>query len=110
MTEAAMVTTELFMEQDGSKGDDLMKRYWFFLFFGLFLWTTGWISIDWVLNYAVYHGMTELWLMQVPFTSIEIVTSAWQAYFLSFIQLHIALILIVESQRNSSKGRKADAS
>jgi len=65
------------------------------LFIGLILWVTGWVCIDWVLNYAVYHGMTELWLYQIPFTSIDVVTSPWQAYFLSFLQIHAALVLIL---------------
>jgi len=62
---------------------------------GLIWWVTGWVCIDWVLNYAVYHGMTELWLMQIPFTSIEVVTSPWQAYFFSFLQIHAALVLML---------------
>jgi len=65
------------------------------LVLGLIWWVTGWVCIDWVLNYAVYNGMTELWLMQVPFTGINVVTSAWQAYFISFVQIHIALFLLV---------------
>ncbi len=66
---------------------------------GLIWWVTGWVCIDWVLNYAVYNGMTELWLMQIPFTSIDVVTSPWQAYFLSFIQIHVALVLMVYALR-----------
>jgi len=62
---------------------------------GLILWVTGWVCIDWVLNYSIYHGMTELWLYQIPFTSIEVVSSPWQAYFLSFLQIHVALVLIL---------------
>ena len=68
---------------------------------GLIWWVTGWVCINWVLNYAVYNGMTELWLIQIPFTSIDVVTSPWQAYFLSFIQIHIALVLRLE--KNISK-------
>jgi len=68
---------------------------WFALVLGLIWWVTGWICIDWVLNYAVYRGMTELWLIQIPFTSIAVVTSPWQAYFLSFLQIHIAFFLMV---------------
>jgi len=67
---------------------------WLALFFGLTWWVTGWICIDWVLNYAVYRGMTELWLMQIPFTAIDVVVSPWQAYFLSFLQIHIAFFLL----------------
>jgi hypothetical protein len=67
--------------------------------FGLIWWVTGWVCIDWVLNYAVYNGMTTLWLIQIPFTSIDVVTSPWQAYFLSFIQIHIALVLMVYALR-----------
>jgi len=67
----------------------------FALVFGLIWWVTGWVCIDWVLNYAVYRGMTELWLIQVPFTSINVVTSPWQAYFLSFLQIHITLFLFI---------------
>jgi len=70
-------------------------KSWFALVWGLIWWVTGWICIDWVLNYAVYRGMTELWLMQIPFTSIDIVTSPWQAYFLSFLQIHVALFLLI---------------
>ena len=62
---------------------------------GLIWWVTGWVCIDWVLNYSIYHGMTELWLIQIPFTSIDVVTSPWQAYFLSFLQIHAALVLIL---------------
>jgi len=65
------------------------------LLLGLISWVTGWISIDWVLNYSVYRGMTELWLIQIPLTSIDVVTSPWQAYFISFIQIHIALFLFI---------------
>jgi len=54
----------------------------FALVFGLVWGVSGWVCIDWVLNYAVYRGMTELWLIQIPFTAIDVVTSPWQAYFL----------------------------
>jgi len=65
------------------------------LFLGLIWWVTGWVCIDWVLNYAVYRGMTELWLMQIPFTAINVITSPWQAYFLSFLQIHVSLFLLI---------------
>ena len=75
-----------------------MERCWLTFLVGLFLWTTGWVTIDWVLNFSVYRHMLEpLWLMQVPLTRIEIVMNPWQAYFLSIIQLHIALVLLVVS-------------
>jgi len=77
------------------RGDTMSNKGWFALFLGLIWWVTGWVCIDWVLNYAVYRGMTELWLIQIPFTSIDIVTSPWQAYFLSFLQIHIALFLMI---------------
>ena len=47
----------------------------FALILGLIWYVTGWICIDWVLNYAVYQGMTELWLVQIPFMAIDVVTS-----------------------------------
>jgi hypothetical protein len=47
----------------------------FALILGLIWWVTGWICIDWVLNYAVYQDMTELWLVQIPFTAIDVATS-----------------------------------
>jgi len=67
---------------------------------GLIWWVTGWVCIDWVLNYSIYHGMTELWLYQIPFTSIEVVLSPWQAYFLSFLQIHGALVLMLYGLKN----------
>ncbi len=70
---------------------------------GLVWWTTGWVCIDWVLNYSIYHGMTDLWLIQVPFTSIDVVTSPWQAYFLSFVQIHVALVLLVYGMKKVLK-------
>jgi len=70
---------------------------------GLIWWVTGWICIDWVLNYAVYRGMTELWLIQIPFTTIEVVTSPWQAYFLSFLQIHVALFLLIYGMKKLMK-------
>lgn len=57
---------------------------------------SGWICIDWVLNFSVYQGMiTDLWLMQIPFTSIEIAMSPWQAYYLSFLQIEASIALLV---------------
>jgi len=76
---------------------------WLSVIFGLIWWVTGWVCIDWVLNYSVYHGMTELWLIQVPFTSTDVVTSPWQAYFLSFIQIHVALVLLIYGMKKVLK-------
>jgi hypothetical protein len=76
---------------------------WPAIILGLVWWVTGWVCIDWVLNYSVYHGMTELWLIQVPFTPIDVVTSPWQAYFLSFIQIHVALALLVYGMKKVLK-------
>ena len=81
----------------------LNVRVWFSLILGLIWWVTGWVCIDWVLNYAVYRGMTELWLIQIPFTSIDVVTSPWQAYFLSFIQIHISLVLLIYGMKKVLK-------
>jgi hypothetical protein len=79
------------------------NKAWIALISGLIGWVTGWVCIDWVLNYAVYHGMTELWLMQIPFTAIDVVTSPWQAYFLSFLQIHVALFLLVYGEKKLMK-------
>jgi hypothetical protein len=76
---------------------------WPAIILGLIWWVTGWVCIDWVLNYSVYHGMTELWLIQVPFTSIDVVASPWQAYFLSFIQIHVALVLLIYGMKKVLK-------
>ena len=60
------------------------------------LYVTGWLCIDWVLNYSTYQGMiTDLWLMQIPFTSIEISFSPWQAYYLSMIQITVSVGLFI---------------
>ena len=79
------------------------KMAWLSVVFGLIWWVTGWVCIDWVLNYSVYNGMTELWLIQVPFTSIDVVTSPWQAYFLSFIQIRVALVLLIYGMKKVLK-------
>ena len=76
---------------------------WPAIILGLIWWVTGGVCIDWVLNYSVYHGMTELWLIQVPFTSIDVVTSPWQAYFLSFVQIHVALVLLIYGMKKALK-------
>jgi hypothetical protein len=81
----------------------LNTRVWLALILGLIWWVTGWVCIDWVLNYAVYQGMTELWLIQIPFTSIDVATSPWQAYFLSFIQIHVSLALLVYEMKHLMK-------
>ena len=81
----------------------LNARVWLALILGLIWWVTGWVCIDWVLNYAVYQGMTKLWLIQIPFTSIDIVTSPWQAYFLSFVQIHVSLALLVYGMKHLMK-------
>jgi hypothetical protein len=67
-------------------------------FISLFLWVTGWTCIDWILNSSYYTQMTSpLWLLQLPFTRIEIVVSPWQAYFMSIIQIHFAAVLMIYS-------------
>jgi sensor histidine kinase YesM len=73
-----------------------MKRWLLLLCFGIALWTASWILIDWVLNFAIYHGMeAPLWLFQVPFSSQVIYVSGWHAYQLAFYQCCIALVLLV---------------
>ena len=63
---------------------------------GLLANVCGWICIDWVLNFSVYQGMiTDLWLMQIPFTNIAITMSPWQAYYLSFLQIEASIALLV---------------
>ena len=41
--------------------------------------------------------LEPLWLMQIPFTKIEVVMNPWQAYYLSILQLHVALVLMAWS-------------
>jgi len=38
-------------------------------------------------------GMTELQIIQLPITAIDVVTNPWQAYFLSFLQIDVALFV-----------------
>jgi len=73
----------------------MTARYWIALLIGLVWWSSALVCIDWVLNFSLYKGMLEpLWMMEIPFTKIEVIMNPWQAYYLSVIQLHGALILI----------------
>lgn len=73
-----------------------MKRWLALFCFGLLLWTWSWILLDWVLNKAVYEGMTEpFWLFQMPFATSVVYVTGWHAYQIAFIEAHIALIILI---------------
>lgn len=89
-------------------GERMEKKRALALFLAMVWWTSGWVCIDWVLNYSTYQGMiTDLWLMQIPFTSWTVLMSPWQAYYMSILQIHAAYVLTIYALNGLFKVRDA---
>ena len=73
-----------------------MKTRFLAFLLAIALYCSGWVIIDWVLNYSTYQGMmVDLWLGQIPFTSIEVSFSPWAAYLLAAISITTSVGLFI---------------